>query len=180
MDASKVKEAAELARSLGATPGSLKSAPQSQWDGIAKQVEMKADDQFKKAVLEHMGAGEEKPPAPSPKGKLSKPKTPKPTPGGARVESTMTPEARAARADEHATKLATALRKLPSSDRIPDAGNDSAWKLLEDQTGTEATPEVRKAAIDKALKLWTTGPRSQGDLMKRRESWNPRGESKQP
>lgn len=167
VDASKVKEAAEMVRSLGATAESLQSAPQSQWDAIGKQLGHPVDENFKKAVIEEVS---EKPPAPKPSPKAdlpSGPKTSKPTPGGAKVESTMTPEARAARADEHSTSLAKALRKLPSPDSIPSATNDAAWKVLEDQTGTEATPKVRQAAIDKAKKLWSE---SAADLQKRRSA----------
>lgn len=165
VDASKVKEAAEMVRSLGATSDSLQSAPQSQWDAIGKQLGHPVDENFKKAVIEEIG-GKPSPPKPSPKADLpGGPKTSKPSPGGSKVESTMTPEARAARAEQHSTSLAKALRRLPSPDSIPSVTNDAAWKVLEDQTGTEATPKVRQAAINKAKKLWSE---SAADLQKRR------------
>jgi hypothetical protein len=173
VDGSKVKEAAEMVKSLGATPESLKSAPQSQWDAIGKQLGHPVTDEFKQAVIDEIGGGKTAA-KPSPKAADamgSGPKTPKPSPGGERVESTVTPEARATRAEDHATKLAAKIRKTLPADKIPELTDDAGWKVLESQTGTEATPAVRKAAIDKARKLWSEGPRSAGDLQKRRAEY---------
>ncbi len=165
------KSAAELMKAVGIGPDEILKATPEQWKMIEQQVGSTFDRQ---AAIKELQAMSKEPAKPSPKASESLgsgPKTPKPSPGGEKVESTVTPEARAARAEDHATKLAAALRKLPSSDRIPEPGNDAAWKVLEDQTGTEATPAVRKAAIDKAKKLWTEGPRSAGDLQRRRAEY---------
>jgi len=165
------KSAAELMKSVGITPEEALKATTEQWKMIEQQVGSSFDRQ---RAIEHLKRLSKESPKPSPKVAAdigTGPKTPKPSPGGAKVESTMTPEARAARADEHATKLAATIRKTLPADKIPEASNDAAWKVLESQTGTEATPEVRKAAIDKARKLWSEGPRSAGDLQKRRSDY---------
>lgn len=160
------KSAAELMKTVGIGPDEILKATPEQWKMIEQQVGLSFDHQ---QAIEHLKSIGKEAPKPSPKADLpSGPKTAKPSPGGAKVESTVTPEARAARADEHATKLAQTIRKTLAADKIPESGNDAAWKVLEDQTGTEATPAVRKAAIEKAQKLWSEGPRSAGDLQKRR------------
>lgn len=172
VDAPKVdesaKSAAELMKAVGIGPDEILKATPEQWKMIEQHVGSTFDRQ---AAIKELQAISKEVAKPSPKGTLPTPKTPKPTPGGAKVESTVTPEARAARAEEHATKLAATIRKTLAADKIPEPGNDAAWKVLEDQTGTEATPSVRKSAIDKARKLWSEGPRSAGELQRRRAEY---------
>lgn len=162
------KSAAELMKSVGIGPDEVLKATPEQWKMIEQQVGESFD---KQKAIEHLRQISKEPAKPSPNGSLPTPKTPRPSPGGEKVESTVTPEARAARANDHATKLAQKIRKTLPSDKIPEPGNDAAWKVLEDQTGTEATPAVRKSAIEKARKLWSEGPRSAGDLQKRRSDF---------
>lgn len=172
VDASKVGEseqsAAELMKAVGITPSEVAKATPEQWKMIEQQVGVSFDRQ--KAV-EHLAKISEAKPAakPSPASGVQSatPKTPRPSPGGAKVESTMTPEARAARAEEHATKIAARLKK-DGVRELPAITDDAAWKLIEQQTGTEASPKVRAAAIEKATALWKA---DQGDLQSRREAY---------
>ncbi len=158
------KSAAELMRAVGISADEAGKATPEQWKMIEQQVGGSFDRQ---QAIEHLKGMDKPQSKPSPKSQAEM----KPTPGGDKVQSTMTPEARAARAEEHATKLAQLIRKSLPGDKIPAPSDDAAWKVLEAQTGTEATPAVRKAAIDKANKLWSEGPRSAGDLQKRRADY---------
>ena len=141
------KSAAELMKAVGITPEEVGKATPEQWKMIEQQVGQAFDRQ---KAIEHLKTISEAKPA----GKTSEtPKTPRPSPGGEKVQSTVTPEARAARVEEHATKLAQRLKK-DGIRELPGIADDAAWKLLEQQTGTEASPKVREAAITKARELW--------------------------
>ena len=170
VDASKVADAIETAKAMGGDLSKLKDAPQATWDGIGRQLKVKVDDAFKKAVIDRIESetpGATRKPSPASGVQEAAPKTPRPSPGGAKVKSTVTPEARAARAEEHATKIAARLKK-DGVRELPSITDDAAWKLIEQQTGTEASPKVRAAAIEKARALWKA---DQGDLQSRREAY---------
>lgn len=165
VDASKVKEAAEMVKSLGATPGSLKSAPQSQWDAIGKQLGRPVDENFKQAVIEEITPKAK--PSPASGMRDAEPKTKRPIPGKSpvgEVKSTITKrdQSEAARLLQEspyaniARRIGDHLQRNGITEEQAERFTEADWKKVADKLRVDVPDdEVKMMAREVNRRNWS-------------------------